>query len=189
MFIKESPKVKLLQFIRDSYKALFLSIAFLSVTKDLYSATSSETDTLTYYCYVNDFIESFIEIPTSNVSVGSPTISSRYLAGRSALYNTSDIESGTCSASFLCMQNASGIYTDISHYLSANDGLVVAWSTSTTLTNLELASFVEAMIAESTVIVATKVGSASLFGETFDLFISSDGEKLYFEFSRIGTIF
>jgi hypothetical protein len=87
------------------------------------------------------------------------------------------------------MQNASGIYTDISNYLAANDGLVVTWSTSTTLTNLELDSLINAMIAQSTVIVATKVGSASFFGETFDLFISSDGEKLYFEFSRIGTIF
>lgn len=181
----------MIDLIRNTYRAFFLCL-FISLTaplKPLHAANSSETDTITYYCYIEDFIESFIQIPTSNVSVGSPTIASRYLAGRSALYNTSNIQSGTCSASFLCMQNASGIYTDISNYLAANDGLVVTWSTSTTLTNLELDSLINAMIAQSTVIVATKVGSASFFGETFDLFISSDGEKLYFEFSRIGTIF
>ena len=38
--------------------------------------------TLTYYLYVLDFIQSFIEIPTTPVASDSSTISSEYLAGR-----------------------------------------------------------------------------------------------------------
>src|SRR5580698_4418656 len=103
---------------------------------------------LLYYLYIEDFANSFIEIPTSNVSVDSSTISSQYLAGRASIYDKQDKKVGTCSASFLCMQNQDGIYTDISNYLSVDNGLVVSWLTPTTLSNLELDSIVHSMITE-----------------------------------------
>lgn len=80
---------------------------------------------LSYYLYIDDFIKSFIEIPTSNISVDSSTTSSKYLAGRAAIYNEHNEKVGTCSASFLCMQNEEGIYTDISNYLSVNKSSLI----------------------------------------------------------------
>ena len=146
-------------------------------------------ETITYYLYIADFAESFIEIPTSNVSVDSPTIASSYLAGRAPIYDVNNIQVGTCSASFLSMQTADGIFTDISNYLSADNGLIVTWFTPTTLINLELDSIINSMVTECTVVATTKVGFSPFFGQTFDLIVSSDGEKIYFQFSRIGTIF
>ncbi len=40
---------------------------------------SKKDPKLSYYLYIDDFIQSFIEIPTSNVSGDSTTISSSYL--------------------------------------------------------------------------------------------------------------
>jgi hypothetical protein len=145
--------------------------------------------TLTYYLYIADFALSFIEIPTSNVSGGSTTLSSTYLAGRAPLYGTTNQKVGTCSASFLCMQNADGIYTDISNFISVDNGLIVSWFTPTTLINLELDSIIHSMVTECMVTASTKVGFAPFYGQTFDLVVSSDDDKIYFEFTRTGTIF
>ena len=41
---------------------------------------------LVYYLFVDDFINSLINIPTSNVSVYGSTIDSKYLAGRAPIY-------------------------------------------------------------------------------------------------------
>lgn len=142
-----------------------------------------------YYLYVSDFALSFIEIPTSNVSGGSSTISSKYLAGRAAIYDMNNEKVGTCSASFLCMQNADGIYTDISNYLSVDNGLVVSWFTPTKLINLELDSIIHSMVTECMVTASTKIGFNPFYGQTFNLIVSSDDEKIYFEFTRTGTIF
>src|ERR1700675_947537 len=57
--------------------------------------------TLTYYLNISDFANSFIEIPTSNVSGDSTTIASSYLAGRAPLYDKHNRKVGICSASFL----------------------------------------------------------------------------------------
>ncbi|MFN4174159.1 MAG: hypothetical protein ACK4HV_03530 [Parachlamydiaceae bacterium] len=114
--------------------------------------------TLTYYLNISDFIESFIEIPTSNVSEDSSTISSTYLAGRAPLYDEKNQKVGVCSASFLCMQNSDGIYNDISNYLSVDSGLVVSWFTPTRLINLELDSIVNSMVTECIVLANTKIG-------------------------------
>lgn len=141
--------------------------------------------TLTYYLYVDDFINSFIEIPTSNVSVDSTTISSKYLAGRAAIYNKHNEKVGTCSASFLCMQNADGIYTDISNYLSVDNGLVVSWFTPTTLINLELDSIVHSMVTECIVKASTKIGFNPFYGKTFNMIVSSDSGKIYFKLTKI----
>jgi len=139
---------------------------------------------LVYYLYISDFAQSFIEIPTSNVLVDSSTISSRYLAGRSTIYNEHNQKVGTCSASFLCMQNENGIYTDISNFLSVDNGLIVSWFTPTTLINLELDSIIHSMVTECIVEASTKVGFNPFYGKTFNLVVSSDNEKIYFKFSK-----
>lgn len=135
---------------------------------------------LVYYLYVTDFASSFIEIPTSNVSGDSSTISSRYLAGRAPIYNAQGLKVGTCSASFLCMQNADGIYTDISNYLSADNGLVISWFTPTTLINLELDSIIHSMVTQCLVMASTKIGFNPFYGKVFNMIVSSDSEKVYF---------
>jgi hypothetical protein len=139
---------------------------------------------LLYYLYIDDFINSFIEIPTSNVSVDSSTISSKYLAGRASIYNIKDKKVGTCSASFLCMQNENGIYTDISNYLSVDNGLIVSWFTPTMLINLELDSIIHSMVTECIVVASTKIGFNPFYGKKFNMIVSSDDNKIYFMLSK-----
>lgn len=139
---------------------------------------------LTYYLYIDDFIESFIEIPTSNVSLDSPTTASSYLAGRAVLYNRKNKEVGICSASFLSMQNEKGIYTDISNFISVDNGLIVSWFTPTKPINLELDSILNSMVTECIVVASTKIGNNPFYGKTFNLVVSSDDEKIYFTFTR-----
>lgn len=113
---------------------------------------------LSYYLYTKYFIKSFIETPSFNVLVDSSTVSSKYLAGRAPLYNAKNEKMGTCSASFLCMQNEDGIFTDISNYLSIDNELIILWFTPTTLINLELDSIIHSMVTECIVIASTKIG-------------------------------
>lgn len=140
---------------------------------------------LTYYLYIEDFIRSFIQIPTSNVLVDSTTISSTYLAGMAPLYNKRNRKVGICSASFLCMQNADGIFTDISNYLAVDNGLIITWFTPTKLINLELDSIVHSMVTECIVIASTKVGFNPFYGKKFNMVVSSDDQKIYFKLTRI----
>jgi hypothetical protein len=140
---------------------------------------------LTYYLYVSDFVNSFIEIPTATVSGDSSTISSRYLAGRAPIYNTNDEKVGVCSASFLCMQNAQDIFTDIANYLSVDNGLIVTWFTPTTLINLELDTIVHSMVTECIVVASTKVGFNPFYGKKFNMVVSSDDQKIYFKLHKI----
>lgn len=171
--------------------ALILSLlSFLTALSTELSGTHfPQTESYTYYLYIDDFADSFIEIPTSNVSIDSSTIASSYLAGRAPIYDQDNLKVGNCSASFLSIQNSDGIYTDISNYLTSDDGLIVTWFTPTTLINLELDSIIHSMVTECTVTVTTKVGFAPLFGQSFDLIVSSDDERIYFQFTRIGNIF
>lgn len=140
---------------------------------------------LSYYLYAEDFIKSFIEIPASNVSSDSSTISSKYLAGRAAVYNELNEKVGTCTASFLCIQNEDGIYTDISNFLSVDNGLVVSWFTPTTLINLELDSIIHSMVTECIVLASTKIGFNPFYGEKFNMIVSSDDEKIYFNLKAL----
>lgn len=140
---------------------------------------------LVYYLYVQDFIASFISIPTSNVSANSSTISSQYLAGRAPIYNSSNQKFGVCSASFLCMQNQDGIFTDISNYLTVDNGLIVSWFTPSTLVNLELDSIIHGMVTECIVTATTKVGFNPFYGMSFNMVVSSDSQKIYFELTPI----
>lgn len=152
---------------------------------DLLLKSCKKHQKLSYYLYIQDFILSFIEIPTSNVSVSSSTISSRYLAGRAPVYNEKNEKVGICSASFLCMQNTENIFTDIANYLSIDNGLIVSWLTPTTLINLELDSIVNSMVTECIVKASTKVGVNPFYGKTFNMIVSSNSQKIYFELSRI----
>lgn len=141
---------------------------------------------LSYYLNVSDFIRSFIEIPTSNVSGDSTTTSSTYLAGRAPLYNEKNEKVGTCSASFLCMQNQEGsIFTDISNYLSVDNGLIVTWFTPTTLINLELDTITHSMVTECIVLASTKVGFNPFYGKYFNMVVSSDQSKIYFKLYKL----
>lgn len=176
----------MMQFRKNSY-LLFLVLLF-GVANHAHSATPTP-ETFTYFLNIADFADSFIEIPTS--SIGGGTIASSYLAGRAPIYNVNDSSRkvGTCSASFLSMQTSDGIFTDISNYLSADNGIIVTWFTPTTLINLELDSIIHGMVTECTVVVTTKIGFSPFFGQTFNLIVSSDDQKIYFQFTRIGMIF
>ena len=166
------------------YRRFFFLLLLICAPLSVYSDHCTPRK-LSYYLYTEDFINSFIEIPTSNVSVDSSTISSKYLAGRAPLYNIRDKKVGTCSASFLCMQNEDGIFTDISNYLSVDNGLIISWFTPTTLINLELDSIIHSMVTECIVVASTKVGFNPFYGKTFNMIVSSDDEKIYFKLSKI----
>src|SRR6266404_9446233 len=105
---------------------VLLSIG-LSYSHHVYGVNRKKQKTITYYLYIADFAKSFIEIPTSNVSIDSSTIASSYLAGRAPIYNKHHKKAGICSASFLSMQNNNRIFTDIANYISADNGLIVTW--------------------------------------------------------------
>jgi hypothetical protein len=184
--------LKLFLLLCISFICPSLTAAAEENSQSIYQEAESKSfkkQTQTYYLYIADFIQSFIEIPTSNVSGDSSTISSTYLAGRAPLYNVDNQKIGTCSASFLCMQNENGIYTDISNYITVDNGLIVTWFTPTTLINLELDSIVHSMVTECIVTATTKVGFNPFYGQTFDLVVSSEDQRIYFVFTRTGTIF
>lgn len=140
---------------------------------------------LSYYLYTADFIKSFIEIPTSNVLIDSSTISSRYLAGRAQIHNRNHKKVGTCSASFLCIQNEKDIFTDIANYLAVDNGLIITWFTPTTLINLELDTIVNGMVTECIVIASTKIGVNPFYGKKFNMIVSSDNGKIFFDLTEI----
>lgn len=165
---------------------LLFCLCFFHFSEGLFA---TQTTPQTYYLNVEDFALSFIEIPTSNVAVDSTTIASSYLAGRAALYNENNVKVGTCSASFLNMQNADGIFTDISNYIALDNGLIVTWFTPTRLINLELDSIIYSMVTECMVTASTLVGTNPYYGQTFNLIVSSVDGKIYFEFTRTGMIF
>jgi hypothetical protein len=151
------------------------------------------TDTkepMTYFLKVTDFINSLIEIPAKpirNPHIHNSTTDSKYLAGIANIYVPGDDQHsvGRCSASFLCFNNDQRFYTDISNYISVDNGLIVSWFTPTTLINLELDSIINSMVTECIVVAATKIGPNPFYGETFNLVVSSDGQQIQFEFTNI----
>lgn len=189
MVIKQGVSLRLSDYIKNGYVTFLLSL-FIGLAchpYHLYGNNRTDPETITYYLYIADFAKSFIQIPTSNVSGESPTKASSYLAGRAPIYDVNNKKFGTCSASFLSMKTEDGIFTDISNYLSADNGLIVTWFTPTTLINLELDSIINSMVTQCIVAVTTKVGFSPFFGQTFNLIVSSDSEKIYFQFSKIRT--
>jgi hypothetical protein len=152
--------------------------------------TNSNEEPMTYFLKVTDFIESLIEIPAHpirNPHIHNTTTDSKYLAGIANIYVPSDDRHsvGRCSASFLCYKNDQRFYTDISNYISVDNGLIVSWFTPTTLINLELDSIINSMVTECIVVAATKIGPNPFYGETFNLVVSSDGQQIQFEFTNI----
>jgi len=157
---------------------------------------------MTYFLKVREFIESLIEIPATPIPPRPPptphprphfpdfhntTTDSKYFAGIANIYVPGDDQHsvGRCSASFLCFKNDQRFYTDISNYISVNNGLIVSWLTPTTLVNLELDSIINGMVTECIVVAATKIGPNPFYGETFNLVVSSDGQQIQFEFTNI----
>ena len=150
-------------------------------------------ESMTYFLKVREFIESLIEIPATPIppppnfpNFHNRTTDSKYFAGIANIYMPGDRRSaGRCSASFLCFKNDQRFYTDISNYISVNNGLIVSWFTPTTLINLELDSIINGMVTECIVVAATKIGPNPFYGETFNLVVSSDGQQIQFEFTNI----
>ena len=145
---------------------------------------------MTYFLNVTDFINSIIEIPSRpirNPHIHNTTTDSKYFAGIANIYVPGDDQHsvGRCSASFLCFKNNDRFYTDISNYISVNNGLIVSWLTPTTLINLELDSIINGMVTECIVVASTKIGPNPFYGETFNLVVSSDGQQIQFEFTNI----
>src|SRR6266550_2571452 len=154
--------------------------------------TTESEEPLTYFLKVTDFIESLIEIPARpirNPHIHNSTTDSKYLAGIANIYIPGDDQNsvGRCSASFLCFKNDERFYTDISNYISVDNGLIVSWLTPTTLINLELDSIINGMVTECIVVASTKIGVNPFFGGTFNLVVSSQmsGQQVQFEFTNI----
>jgi Coenzyme PQQ synthesis protein D (PqqD) len=154
-------------------------------------ATDTE-EPMTYFLKVTDFINSLIEIPAKpirNPHIHNTTTDSKYLAGIANIYIPGDDQHsvGRCSASFLCFKNDQRFYTDISNYISVDNGLIVSWFTPTTLINLELDSIINSMVTECIVVAATKIGPNPFYGETFNLVVSSQmsGQQIQFDFTNI----
>jgi hypothetical protein len=145
---------------------------------------------MTYFLNVTDFINSLIEIPARpirNPHIRNTTTDSKYLAGIANIYMSGDNQNsvGRCSASFLCFKNDNRFYTDISNYISVDNGLIVSWLTPTTLIDLELDSIINGMVTECIVVASTKIGPNPFYGETFNLVVSSDGQQIQFQFTQI----
>ena len=154
--------------------------------------TTNTEEPMTYFLKVTDFINSLIEIPAKPVKIShhqNTTTDSKYFAGISNIYIPGDDQHsvGRCSASFLCFKNDNRFYTDISNYISVDNGLIVSWLTPTTLINLELDSIINGMVTECIVVAATKIGPNPFYGETFNLVVSSQmsGQQIQFQFTQI----
>jgi len=152
---------------------------------------------MTYFLNVTDFINSLIEIPARpirNPHIHNSTTDSKYLAGIANIYIPGDDQNsvGRCSASFLCFKNKlparpPRFFTDISNYISVDNGLIVSWFTPTTLIDLELDSIINSMVTECIVVAATQIlpNPNPFYGETFNLVVSSDGQQIQFQFTQI----
>src|SRR5438876_2628565 len=156
--------------------------------------TTDIEEPMTYFLKVTDFINSLIEIPARPIrghGIHNTTTDSKYLGGIANIYIPGDDQHsvGRCSASFLCFKNDERFYTDISNYISVDNGLIVSWLTPTTLVNLALDSIINGMVTECIVVASTKIGPNPFFGETFNLVVSSERsggvELIKFEFTNI----
>lgn len=165
------------------FLVLVVFIGLLWSNSSSTSTSTSSSGKLSYYLGIADFIQSFIQIPTTNVTDPSSTIQSSYLAGRAPLYNgANNLKVGTCSASFLNMKTEDGgIFTDISNYIQTDAGFIITWFTPTRLVNLELDSIINGMVTEAIVTVTTKVGISPFYGKSYDMIVSSDGQYIHFD--------
>lgn len=148
------------------------------------ASANEKVPSLSYYLYVEDFVKSLVEVPTTILDP-STTTGSLYVYGRAKLYNLENNKpDGICSASFSCSKNSRDTYTDITNYISLDNGLIVSWLTPSTLVNLELDSIINGMVTECIVKASTKIGKSNFFyGKTFNLKVTSSRGKIYFYFT------
>ena len=166
--------------------------------------TTNNDEPMIYFLKVSDFIESLIEIPATpinNPHINNSTTASKYVAGIANIYIPGDDQNsvGRCSASFLCFKNdqigvddvrVARFYTDITNFISVDNGLIVSWLTPTTLINLDLDKIINGMVTECIVVASTKIGKNPFFGQTFDLKVSSETtsagvDQVQFTFTNI----
>jgi hypothetical protein len=145
-------------------------------------ATTPSTDGGTYYIDNAVLDGSFVEVPTSNTVFNVTTLSSSYIVGSAPLLDGSGTQVGTYTATFLSLQTASGITTDITNYLSTDAGLVVTWTTQAAPSNLAFSTIAESLATDNTVTALTKVGSSAYFGKTYNLVVSEGGPGAEFHF-------
>jgi hypothetical protein len=148
------------------------------------ASENEKVPSLSYYLYVDDFVKSLVEVKTMILDP-SITTGALYAYGRAKLYNLENNNSdGICSASFACSKNSTDTYTDITNYISLDNGLIVSWLTPSTILNLELDSIINGMVTECIVKATTKIGKSNFFyGKTFNLKVSSSEGKIYFYFT------
>jgi hypothetical protein len=182
--------------------ALALLPMVAPVTTQARAEALATTQPLIYFLKVSDFIQSLIEIPATPIKFKPPqfkpphvitnsTTDSKYLAGIANIYIPGDDQNsvGRCSASFLCFKNDQRFYTDISNFISVDNGLIVSWFTPTTLINLELDRVINSMVTECIVDASTKIGVNPFFGDTFLLVVSTENvagvDQVQFKFTKI----
>jgi hypothetical protein len=145
--------------------------------------TPPSADGGTYYIDNAALEASFVEVPTSNTVFNDTVTSSSYLVSTAPLLDGSGTRVGTYSATFVSLQTASGITTDITNYVSTDAGLVVTWTTQAAPINLEFTTITESVATETTVTATTKVGASPYFGKIYNLVVSesSPGTEFHFE--------
>ncbi len=170
-----------------------------SVTAQAMPACPPATQPLTYFLNVSEFIESLVEISAAPIKFKNPnqqlkntTTATQYLAGVANIYascGNGQNSVGRCSASFLSFKNNGRFYTDISNFISVDNGLIVSWFTPTTLIDLALDSHIRSMVTECIVVASTKIGVNPFYGDTFNLIVSSvtspGVDQVQFEFTKI----
>jgi len=200
----DGPNVKRRQML-TAFATTGIALAQVPMIAPVAAQAGTEVDPAVqkYFLKVGEFIQSLVEIPVAPVKFKPPpsnphsvntTTSSKYLAGIASIYELSDSSDppkrvGRCSASFLCYQNEQGIYTDISNYISVDNGLIVSWLTPTTLKDLVLDTVIHGMVTECIVEASTKIGVNPFYGDTFNLKVSSvrmgAEDQVQFEFKKI----
>jgi hypothetical protein len=148
--------------------------------------SNNNTINLTYYINLIDFVENTITIPTKNYSNESTNVSS-YFGGRATVYNSNNEMCGTCGATFLNIQNSSNIYTEISNYLTIDNGLIISWFTPSNPANLEIDTIVNSMVTECIVKSTTKIGSNPYYGMTFNMIVSSNNGVITFSLTSVSN--
>jgi hypothetical protein len=142
------------------------------------------TSVYQYYLNVEEFINNLVEIPVIYSTGASPSAS---IAARAPLYKVGSTNPiGTCSASFLCLNDGENVFVDISNFINIENGMIVSWFTPTTVQALELNQIIYAMITQAIVRVTTKTGSPNnFFSRTYSLTVTTNGPKIFFLFEYV----
>jgi hypothetical protein len=146
------------------------------------------TSVYQYYLDVEEFVNNLVEIPVIYATGAPPSAS---IAARAPLYKVgSTIPIGTCSASFLCLNDGENVFVDISNFINIENGLIVSWFTPTTIQALDLDQIIFAMVTQAIVRVSTKIGSPNnspnnFFSRTYSLTVTTNGPKIFFLFEYV----